>query len=119
MYGCFAYLALLRLDELTFPQFRRAVDCSAAARAARSCSGLADRRLIMAQEEQKMLVFAQFIFSAVRLRELCREEWLKIYDADYVDQLIALARPRRLPLPAARCWRTPANLSPAPVGGLA
>lgn len=35
-----------------------------------------------------MLCFMQFTFDPEILRELCRDEWLKIYDTDYVDALI-------------------------------
>ena len=43
---------------------------------------------MLAQDEQKMLCFVKFAFDGHLLRRLCRDEWLKIYDSEYVDSLI-------------------------------
>lgn len=63
------------------------------------------RRLLFANDPQKMLCFIQFTFDPELLRELCRDEWLKIYDSEYVDALILQAsgedRPGRQGLLAA------------------
>lgn len=99
MYTCFAYLALLRLDDLTFPQFRCASAARRGAQMARgtSCAGRSDisssrcRRLIFSNDAQKMLCFIRFAFDPELLTELCRDEWLQIYDNEYVDALIQQA----------------------------
>ena len=48
----------------------------------------------MAQDEQKMLCFMRNTFDRQFLTTLCRDEWLKIYDAEYVDSLIDQAANR-------------------------
>ncbi|KAK9810024.1 hypothetical protein WJX72_003564 [[Myrmecia] bisecta] len=68
MYSLYTYLAVIRLQELTFPQFRR---------------------LIMVKDAQKMIVFLQYLFHEETLRGPCRDQWLGIYDKEYTDGLIA------------------------------
>jgi len=63
-----AYIALLRLSELTFSQFRR---------------------LALAQEPQKMLVLFAWLFKPQNLKDFCRDEWLKLYDVPFVEDVIA------------------------------
>ena len=38
------------------------------------------RRLVMVKEEQKMKVFLGYMFDEKELKEVLRDEWLKIYD---------------------------------------
>lgn len=57
MYAVFAYLALFRLHELSFPQFRR---------------------LVRSQDAQKILVFVKFLFSVQNLENFCKDAWLKV-----------------------------------------
>jgi len=70
MYAIYAYLGLFRLEELTFPQFKR---------------------LVAAQDAQKMIVFLRYLFSEENLKTYCRDEWIKLYDKNFVDDLIANA----------------------------
>ncbi|CAG9464653.1 unnamed protein product [Pedinophyceae sp. YPF-701] len=67
LYSVFAYLALFRLEELTFSMFRK---------------------LVASQEPQKMYVFLHFMFTTDNLRNFCRDSWLKLYDKVFVDDLI-------------------------------
>lgn len=68
MYMVFTYVSLLRLRELTFYPYRR---------------------LILCQEPQKMVVFLSFVFNEENLNNLCKDEWLKLYDVEFVEQLVA------------------------------
>jgi len=65
LYMVFGYLALLRLHELGFPDFRT---------------------LVMSQEYFKMSVLLKFLFSEVNLNEWLRPEWLKLYEPKFVDE---------------------------------
>jgi len=67
MYSVFTYLTILRLRELTFYPYRR---------------------LVLSQDPQKMLVFLGYIFNGDTLNKYCRDEWLKLYDKQFTDQLI-------------------------------
>ena len=64
LYTVFAYLYLLRVDELGFAGFRR---------------------LLLSQDAQKMLVLLKYQGDVRNLREWCRDEWLKLYDHEWVD----------------------------------
>ena len=65
LYMVFAYLALLRLHELGFPDFRQ---------------------LVLSQEHFKMSVLLKFMFSAESLNEWLRPEWIKLYEPKFVDE---------------------------------
>eukprot|EP00775_Hariotina_reticulata_P001557 gene1557-1897_t len=67
-YRIIVYLAAFRLQELTFKMFRL---------------------LLEAQEPQKMLVLLRYLFDEQRLRHVCREDWLREYDKEFVDGTIA------------------------------
>ena len=54
-----------------------------------------------------MLVFMRFTFDGQLLTRLCRDEWLKIYDSEYVDLLIHQVRRC---LPATRRLMEGANI---------
>ena len=65
LYMVFGYLALLRLHELGFSDFRT---------------------LVLSQEHFKMSVLLKFLFSAENLTEWLRPEWIKMYDPKFVDE---------------------------------
>lgn len=65
LYMVFAYLALLRLHELGFPDFRT---------------------LVMSQEYHAMSVLLKFLFNQTNLNEWLRPEWLKLYEPKFVDE---------------------------------
>ena len=65
LYMVFAYLALLRLHELGFADFRT---------------------LVLSQEYFKMSVLLKFLFSEKNLTEWLRPEWLKLYEPQFVDE---------------------------------
>ena len=68
LYVVYAYLLLLRLDELGWDQFER---------------------LLGANSEQKMLPLMKFAFDERVLDDLMRDQWLKIYDPPWVDNVLA------------------------------
>ena len=68
MYHIYAYLALLRLTDMGFNHFRR---------------------LVLVKDAQKMLVFLKYIFNPKNLEDFCRDEWIKIYDVDFVETVIS------------------------------
>ncbi|EFJ04607.1 hypothetical protein SELMODRAFT_432253 [Selaginella moellendorffii] len=68
LYTVLGYLILIRLEEITFPNL---------------CL------LILSQHAQKVLPFVEFIFNTSYLRNHCKAEWLKIYDVEFVDDLIS------------------------------
>jgi len=65
MYTIFGYLALLRLTELGFSDFRQ---------------------LVLSQESFKMSVFLKFTFKEENLKDWLRPEWIKIYEPTFVDE---------------------------------
>jgi len=60
-----AYLALLRLHELGFADFRM---------------------LVLSQEYFKMSVLLKFLFNEETLKEWLRPEWLKLFEPTFVDE---------------------------------
>eukprot|EP01018_Ginkgo_biloba_P022863 Gb_16022 [translate_table: standard] len=67
LYTVFGYLALLRLEELTFQNFRQ---------------------FVLSQSAQKLLPFVEFTFRPENLINHCHEEWIQNYDIKYVKNLI-------------------------------
>lgn len=65
LYMVFGYLALMRLHELGFADFRT---------------------LVLSQEHFKMSVLLRFLFSEENLTEWLRPEWLKLYEPNFVDE---------------------------------
>ena len=65
LYMVFGYIALLRLHELGFQDFRE---------------------LVLSQEHFKMSVLLKFLFSETNLNEWLRPEWIKLYDTKFVDE---------------------------------
>ena len=55
------------------------------------------KRLINSQEATKMHVFLQFAFNADTLREYLREEWMTVYDFQYIDDKIIGGVEKNLP----------------------
>ena len=51
----------------------------------------------MSQESTKMHVFLQFAFNAETLREHLREEWMTVYDFQYIDEKIIGGVEKNLP----------------------
>ncbi len=46
-----------------------------------TCSpAAARRRLVASQDAQKLAVLLRYLTDEAKLREVCREEWLKLYD---------------------------------------
>ena len=69
MYTVFAYLAMYRLDELGFPQFREFTNT---------------------QEPTKMYNFVIYLFNNENLNNCLKADWMKVRDLSYVeDDLIA------------------------------
>ena len=68
LYTVYAYLLLLRLDELGWDQFEQ---------------------LLGANSEQKLLPLMKFAFDERVLDDLMRDQWLKIYDPPWVDNVLA------------------------------
>ena len=74
LYMIFTYLALFRLKEMGWSNFRH---------------------LILGDDPAKMDVFLSFLFSKQNLDKWMRDEWCAIFDYDYVDkQLIGVRRVR-------------------------
>jgi hypothetical protein len=64
LYTVLAYLAILRLDELTFDQFKR---------------------LVLSQDFVKTRVFLKFLFNEESLSKWLKEGWLTLYEPHYVQ----------------------------------
>ncbi|KAG8460788.1 hypothetical protein KFE25_010843 [Diacronema lutheri] len=64
LYTVLAYLAILRLEELTFAQFKR---------------------LIVSMDFVKTRVFLRFLFSEEALNKWLKEGWLTLYEPHYVQ----------------------------------
>ncbi|KAI5067508.1 hypothetical protein GOP47_0018036 [Adiantum capillus-veneris] len=75
LYTVLGYLVLIRLEELTFENFRK---------------------FVLSQHPKKLLPFMQFVFSQEDLSKACKPEWIKIYDTEYVDSLIGRVSAWRL-----------------------
>ncbi|KAJ9512903.1 hypothetical protein QJQ45_029115 [Haematococcus lacustris] len=73
MYKIFGYLTIFRFEELGHSNMKRLVD---------------------AKEPQKMVVFFRYLFDEQALQGALRDDWLKLYDKEFVDgivkQLLAL-----------------------------
>lgn len=67
MYHIYAYLALLRLTDLGFNHFRR---------------------LVLVKDAQKMLVFLKYVFNPENVENLCKDEWMKLYDVGFVGDVL-------------------------------
>jgi hypothetical protein len=67
MYKILAYLAIFRLQELTFPEFSK---------------------FVSAQDPAKMSGFLKYLFDADILENSIKGEWLQLYDRDYVEVLL-------------------------------
>ena len=65
LYMVLAYIALLRLHELGFADFRI---------------------LVLSQEYFKMSVLLKFLFNEETVKEWLRPEWLKLYEPTFVDE---------------------------------
>ena len=76
LYQIFAYLSFFRLEELSPQDFRK---------------------LVVSQEATKMHVFLQFAFNVELLREHLRDEWMSLYDFQYIDDKILGGVERNLP----------------------
>jgi hypothetical protein len=50
--------------------------------------GVVRRRLVGCQDAQKMIVFLRYLFNEANLRSYCRDEWIKLYDKEFVDGVI-------------------------------
>lgn len=70
IYLILAYLTLFRLEELTFPQYRKFIE---------------------SQEPDKMNVFLAYVFDVSHLADTVKWDWLKIYDLEHVEN--AMIRP--------------------------
>lgn len=68
-YALYTYLAVMRLTELGNEQFQL---------------------LVSVKTTQTMLVWLDFLFSKEHLEDCLRQEWLKLYDKQFVDDLIGL-----------------------------
>ena len=70
MYHVYAYLSLLRLKDLGFNHFRR---------------------LVLVKDAQKMLVFLKYVFAfePSNLEDLCKDEWMKMYDVHFVETVLS------------------------------
>lgn len=110
LYKLFCYLTIFRLQELRVPQFRWVPGWHAAAAAhvlhlrlrmaghraeghqmpptiagtlhylCAHCQASVCRRLVASQDAQKLAVLLRYLTDEAKLREVCREEWLKLYD---------------------------------------
>ena len=81
LYMIFTYLALFRLKEMGWSNFRH---------------------LILGDDPAKMDVFLSFLFSKENLDKWMRDEWCAIFDYDYVDKELIGVRP--FVNKAARGW---------------
>jgi len=76
LFQIFGYLSFFRLDELQTQDFRK---------------------LVFSQEPTKMNTFLLFTFNADLLREHLREQWMTVYDYQYIDDKIIGGVERNLP----------------------
>jgi hypothetical protein len=61
LFTLFAYFTVCRLKDLGFKPYRQ---------------------LVLSQDGQKMLVLLHFLFNEEMLLKYCRDEWMKLYDAE-------------------------------------
>ena len=77
LYTIFAYMTFFRLEELAIEDYRK---------------------LVMSAGAEKMHVFLQFIFDTEQLRENgLREQWMELYDFDYIDDKVLGGLEKNLP----------------------
>jgi len=77
--GIFIYLVCFRLNELPLEEFKK---------------------LVLSQNPVKMHVLFQFLFNVDMLNQYVREEWCKLYDATYIDNVVIGDIAKNLPMVA-------------------
>ncbi|KAL3695138.1 hypothetical protein R1sor_008789 [Riccia sorocarpa] len=70
-YTVLGYLALLRLHELSFPQYRR---------------------LVLSQPPERMLPFVEFLFNEQSLINHVQRSWCEVYDVEFVRDMLESIR---------------------------
>eukprot|EP00126_Sphaerothecum_destruens_P008600 Sdes_comp20270_c0_seq1m13812 len=76
LYFVVAYLALFRLDELGFPQFKK---------------------LVKSQDSEKMHKLLKFLFKKDTIENFLTHEWYGIYDKSFVDTKLRFPLLKRVP----------------------